>query len=54
MLHRLAERKGTVLPAAVDLTPIDAAIDQLAESVNEHLDMKAIFAMAGLNQDGPS
>jgi adenosylcobyric acid synthase len=48
LLSRLSARKGIALPAAPPLASVDAALDQLADAVSEHLDLGAIGEMVGL------
>lgn len=48
LLLRLAARKGITLPDTPPLMPVDAALDMLADAVQEHLDMDAINTMIGL------
>jgi len=48
LLHRLAARKGVRLPQSEGATTVDEAIDALAASVREHLDLRAIAALVGL------
>jgi len=49
MLTRLAERKGRRLPDAPLPPTADQAIDALADSVGEHLDIETIGRMVGLS-----
>lgn len=51
MLRRLASRKGKVF-ASTDLASAESAIDHLANSVGEHLDVNALFTMVGLSAAG--
>lgn len=48
MLRRLAVRKQVVAPDFGVEPSVEVAIDRLADDVRTHLDMSAIFAMAGL------
>ncbi len=49
LLERIAARKGVTLPTRAPLTTVDQAIDTLADSVAEHLDLDAIGDMVGLS-----
>lgn len=48
LIARLAERKGVTVDTGPALDTIDAALNKLADAVEEHLDFDAINAMIGL------
>jgi adenosylcobyric acid synthase len=53
LLARLSARKGVALPSSPAVATVDAALDQLADAVQEHLDLDAIGAMVGLPVSAP-